>query len=219
MSCESISLQRGVQRDDGGITRALSYIYHIYHSTHYFFRSFYSFSLSLFFRIFLYSFYLYAERGKGNVIFRLWNSQREAKIWSASISRRERAPECFHTHFDHLFLPPPPQTYLALLVNREIYACKNRVPRRKSAFISRLPVSDGKREFIFAWFVASSWCIGSAMHRCGHAWFSRFLFAYSISPFPILRLFLLFSYGKIYVEEDSCSTKLDKGIINEKRWS
>ena len=190
MSCESISLQRGVQRDDGGITRALSYIYHIYHSTHYFFRSFYSFSLSLFFRIFLYSFYLYAERGKGNVIFRLWNSQREAKIWSASISRRERAPEC-----------------------------KNRVPRRKSAFISRLPVSDGKREFIFAWFVASSWCIGSAMHRCGHAWFSRFLFAYSISPFPILRLFLLFSYGKIYVEEDSCSTKLDKGIINEKRWS
>lgn len=108
MSCESISLQRGVQRDDGGITRALSYIYHIYHSTHYFFRSFYSFSLSLFFRIFLYSFYLYAERGKGNVIFRLWNSQREAKIWSASISRRERAPECFHTHFDHLFLLPPP---------------------------------------------------------------------------------------------------------------
>lgn len=110
MSCESISLQRGVQRDDGGITRALSYIYHIYHSTHYFFRSFYSFSLSLsfFFRIFLYSFYLYAERGKGNVIFRLWNSQREAKIWSASISRRERAPECFHTHFDHLFLPFPP---------------------------------------------------------------------------------------------------------------
>lgn len=184
------------------IIDALSYIYHIpFHST--------IFSSLSFFRIFLYSFYLSAgtQRGKGNLIFRFWNSQRKAKIWSASISRRECAPECSHAHFDHLFLPPNVST-----IARKSWDLRVQEPRtEESAFISRLPVRTAS---VNLYSLDSShhhgasnlWCIDVATRD------SLLSFLHTASPFPsfVSSFFSLPFYGKIYVEEDSCSTKLDK---------
>lgn len=92
--------KRWWNRDDAipvSIIDALSYIYLPYTISFYFFVS-----LFLFFRIFLYSFCpTETRRGKGNLIFRFWNSQSKSKnMISLDISRRECAPELT---FDHLF--------------------------------------------------------------------------------------------------------------------